>query len=132
MHIFMCLDDRNGISFNGRRLSSDRVVCQRIMGLAQGNLWIAPKTAKLFSEYSVCIAADFLTRADMRDSCFVEDTEFFASMSKVTTMTIFRWNRHYPSDVKMPDSVLAEWKLVSSIQFPGYSHDIITEERYER
>ncbi len=132
MHIFLCLDDRNGISFNGRRLSSDCVVCQQITETAQGKLWMNSSSAKLFAGYSVCVDEDFLAKAGMADSCFMESTEFMDTMSKVTYITVYRWNRHYPSDVKLSDSVLNGWKLVLRREFSGNSHDVITEERYER
>ena len=72
MHVIICLDARNGVSFNKRRLSSDRVVTQRIIQDADGNVWMNHSSAKLFQEYSVCIDDNFLNLAKEGDTCFVE------------------------------------------------------------
>lgn len=130
MQIVMCLDDRNGIAFNGRRLSSDCIVCQRIIETKTGKIWMNSKSAKLFAEYSICVDEDFLNCADQSDTCFVEDLDFLSQLSRVTTITVYRWNRHYPSDVKLPSSVLDDWTLIASNDFRGNSHDMITEEKY--
>ena len=37
MKMIVCLDDRNGVSFNNRRQSRDRVVIQDILTLTRGH-----------------------------------------------------------------------------------------------
>ena len=130
MHVKICLDDHGGLSFNGRRLSSDRTVCQRILDTAEGKLWMDSKSAKLFEGNSVCADENFLNKAGQDDSCFVESLEFILQLSRVVSITIYRWNRHYPSDTKLPEDLLSNWRCVSRLDFSGNSHDVITEERY--
>lgn len=130
MNIIMCLDDRNGLTFNGRRLSTDRLVYQQITKTAAGNLWMNQKSAELFNNFSVCTDVDFLNRAEFSDSCFVEDLAFIEHMDKVRLITIYRWNRRYPSDVRLPENLLTGWKCISTFDFAGNSHETITEEKY--
>ncbi len=132
MHIILCLDDRNGISFNRRRLSSDRAVCRRIAEQTQGALWMNTYSAKLFAEYPVCIAEDFLAKAGEGDSCFVEDLTFADFADQIQTLTVYRWNRAYPADQKLPAEYLAAWHLTETCDFSGNSHDVITEEKYTK
>lgn len=132
MHIIICLDDRNGLSFNKRRVSSDRAVCQRILQNTKGQLWMNNASAKLFPDYPVCADDDFLSYADDTDSCFVEDLACLQYLSQIRSITVYRWNRHYPSDVQFPADLLDQWTLTSAYEFPGNSHEMITEERYIR
>ena len=50
MIAIVCLDDENGMLFNGRRQSRDRVVTERIALLAAGKkLWMNEYSAGLFA-----------------------------------------------------------------------------------
>jgi len=47
----VCVDNRMGICFNGRRVSRDRMVSEDILEMTRGNvLWMAPEADKLFKE----------------------------------------------------------------------------------
>ena len=74
----------------------------------------------------------FLEYTTADDTCFVEDLAFTEYLPLVSSITIYRWNRHYPSDVKFPQQLLDEWKWIQSTDFPGNSHEKITQERYIR
>ena len=132
MHIVVCLDDRNGMQFNHRRLSSDQAVCQRLFAQHSGRLMMNSTSAKLFAGMDIIADDAFLRNATAADTCFVEDLEFVDYLPKISKITVYRWNRHYPSDVKFPQQVLAEWCLEATEDFAGNSHDHITEERYVR
>lgn len=50
MRAALCLDDRNGLSFNHRRLSRDRAQQEDLLTLAgAAPLWVRPCSAALFS-----------------------------------------------------------------------------------
>jgi hypothetical protein len=132
MKIIVCLEDNNGMMFNRRRVSSDAVVTRRILEIASGKkLWMSPYSSKLFAGENVCIADDFLSRAQAGEYCFVEDADIDGYTDRMEEMILFRWNRRYPSDRKFLLS-LDEWKLVSTEEFAGKSHPLITQEVYER
>ncbi len=130
MHIIVCLDDRNGTLFNKRRLSSDRAVCQRVAD-AGGRLWMNGYSAPLFQGVQVCVDENFLEKAGPGDVCFVENVDIAPYARQVETVTVYRWNRAYPSDTKFPLELFAHrWRLEHTVDFPGNSHETITEERY--
>lgn len=132
MHIIVCVDDKNGILFNKRRLSSDRVLCQRILSQTAGKrLWMNAYSAKLFTGADICVDDAFLEKAGAEDICFIENADITPFVSGIHAVTVYRWNRTYPSDVKFPAALFENrWKLERREDFSGYSHEVITEERY--
>ena len=130
MHIVLCLDDRNGMQFNSRRVSSDVVVCQRIAEQCAARLFVSSYSAKLFTDTSALVDDDYLNHAGSGDTCFVENLDFVADLAQVESITIYRWNRHYPSDLKFPEDALEGFTLAQQTDFAGKSHEKITEERY--
>ncbi len=132
MNIIVCLDDKNGIQFNKRRLSRDSVLCDRILAMTKdATLWMNAYSAKLFSSDSIKVDEQFLDSAGSGDYCFVEDDAFLPFSGQFETVIVYRWNRLYPSDVKIDTDFLSEMKLVGSVDFKGSSHERITEEIYE-
>jgi hypothetical protein len=129
MKIIVCLDDKNGMMFNNRRQSRDRVVTSDI--LSQGkNIMTNEYSAKLFENSEKIIIDDnFLSDADDNSLCFVENLPLAQYESKINSIIIYRWNRIYPSDFKF-DLDLSSFKLTSSTDITGYSHDKITKEEY--
>lgn len=132
MHIILCLDDRNGLLFNRRRLSSDKAVCRRVAENAQGKLWMNSYSAKLFADYEISVDEEFLRKAEAGDTCFVETLDFAEVAEKIESITIYRWNRAYPADIRLPEQLLAQWHMSAPVDFPGNSHDTITEEKYTK
>ena len=134
MKLIVCLDDRDGMLFSGRRLSRDVAVCKKILELANGHaLWMNSYSEKLFAELNalVYVDEDFLENAGVGDFCFAEMDVTSICWSKVEGIVVFRWNRHYPSDVKFPTALLKkEWQLVETDTFSGRSHEKITMEVY--
>lgn len=124
----VCADNRDGILFNGRRLSRDRAVCTDILRLAAGRaLWMNAYSAKLFptaenlhiSEAPAqCAGADGL--------CFFENT---TPEGDADTLVVYRWNRDYPADRYLS---LTGWRRTDAEDFQGYSHERITREVYKR
>ena len=132
MKIIICLDNNKGMCFNGRRLSKDRVVTEKILELAAGSrLWIAPFSKKLFDGQRVCMDEDFLCKAGDGDYCFVEDRGLETASSHIDEVIVFWWNRDYPSDLKL-DLDLSGFKRISKEDFSGYSHEKVTKEVYVR
>ena len=123
----VCLEERRGMQFGGRRVSRDRVV----------TVWMNPASEKLFAEQkesgkvTLQAAADFLEQAGEGEYCFVENTGLQAVEAKIEKIIVFWWNRHYPSDRKF-DLDLSKWNKVSEEEFAGYSHEKITKEVYEK
>lgn len=132
MILIVCIDDQNGMAFNHRRQSQDRVLVERIEGLTADNkLRMAPYSQKLFSSSNIFADDDYLIKAGIDDYCFAECEDVKSYEDKIQKVIVFRWNRHYPSDLKFGID-LSNWRLVASEEFPGSSHLKIAMEVYER
>ncbi|MEE0945476.1 MAG: ribonuclease Z [Acutalibacteraceae bacterium] len=132
MNIIICLDDNNGISFNNRRQSRDKKLISRILKLTSGKpLRMNQYSSKIFCDNNILISNDFLLIADTEDYCFCEDDSFVLYKNKIEKLIVYKWNKIYPSDIKIDLSFFADKKLTHTTDFTGNSHDIITEEIYE-
>lgn len=132
MNIIVCLDDANGMMFNKRRQSKDRVVTEDILKMCGVQpLWVNTYSAKLFAEqeHDLCIDESFLSKALSGDFCFVENLSLAAHESDIEKIIVYKWNRKYPSDKKL-DIDLGRWHLEDTTEFAGYSHEKITKEIY--
>lgn len=133
MKVIVCVDDTMGMMFNKRRQSKDAVLRQKILSELNGaKLWMNAYSKKQFeedSEEAVCVDEDFLKKAGENDYCFVENVEISNWEEMICEIILYKWNRRYPSDKKFRIS-LDNWKLNSTEEFAGSSHEKITKEVY--
>ena len=148
MKIIVCVDNQNGMMFNHRRQSQDRVLRKRILELTGGKkLWMNAYSQKQFLQVngnmskeqeqsgqlgqSGQIQADeaFLEKAGPGEPCFVEDRSVAPFAGRVERVVLYRWDRAYPADLYW-DLSLEGWTLARREEFPGFSHEIITKEVY--
>ncbi len=134
MILLVCLDDRNGMQFHGRRQSQDRLVRQDMLTQAAGRrLWMDAATARQFTEpdASICIADDAAQQAAPGEYYFVESPNRLPPLANIEQLIVYRWNRHYPSDASFPIALEAPaWQCCEMTEFRGYSHEKITKEVY--
>lgn len=133
MKLIVCLDDRNGMLFNGRRLSKDSCLRKRILEVTQNEmLWMNPYSASQFAGEGQELKVDeaFLEKCSAGEYCFLENADVHTYLGHVEELMVYRWNRLYPSDKVFPMEAFDGWKKVSSIDFPGNSHEKLTEEVY--
>lgn len=135
MNIIAVVDNRYGLMFHHRRLSSDRVLTRQILALAKGSvLRMNSYTAGFFEKLpaNTAVSDHFLEQAGPEDFCLVENTPVSPYAADIATFYLYCWNRDYPSDFKL-DFIPADhgMKLLSSEDFPGYSHEKITREIYQ-
>jgi len=148
MKIIVCVDNQNGMMFNHRRQSQDRVLRKRILELTGGKkLWMNAYSQKQFLQVngnmskeqeqsgqlgqSGQIQADeaFLEKAGPGEPCFVEDRSVAPFAGRVERVVLYRWDRAYPADLYW-DLSLEGWTLARREEFSGFSHEIITKEVY--
>ena len=127
MTVYVCLDDRGGLLFNGRRLSRDAV--QLADMAAEGPLCVDAFSEKLVASAGIpyTLAEETLT-ADCR--FFLENRDPDAVLPLAERVVIYRWNRHYPADTVFPQQWLQCRTLQESREFAGSSHETITREVY--
>lgn len=135
MTVFVCLDDHNGMLFNGRRQSMDSRLREQILDICAGRpLWMNSYSAGQFSAgiQNIRVAEDFLENGQAGAYCFVENMDISPAIELIERIVVFRWNHRYPADVYFPIEQFANrWELVSSKDFEGSSHPIITQEVYK-
>lgn len=130
MHLILCVDERDGMSFCGRRLSSDCSLTEYILQLASGSkLWMNAYSAQIFPAAEIAVHEDFLQRAGKGEYCFAEITPL-KDITDVESVILCHWNRRYPFTQTFPRTLLADMHLVHTEHFPGNSHEKITIERY--
>lgn len=134
MTLTVCIDDRNGMAFNRRRQSRDRVLIEDLIVAAAGRpIRISPYSLPLFPEGlpNLLVSEDPLGEASGEDFCFVETLSPTSCAEKFDRILLYRWNRHYPADLRFePD--LSHYTQKEVRDFVGSSHEKITKEVYER
>ena len=129
MTLYICLDDRNGLKFNKRRQSRDAAVLEDIRRQVAGNLLIEPFSEKLIQEAEI----PYILLPETAGDYFAEDVPSEALLAQTEKIVIYRWNRHYPADVRWnPDFSAMGFSLQETTEFPGRSHEKITREVYEK
>lgn len=135
MVLCVCLDDRGGMSFNRRRQSRDRAVCERILSLVRecgGTLYVCAESRPLFADGAKILPepCDFSLLCE-NDFFFAEDPSVLPPREAVERLIVYRWNRTYPFDRRFPTENFLP-TLLEKTDFAGHSHEKITEEVYTR
>lgn len=134
MTVFVCVDDRLGRTFAGKRQSRDRVLCEDVLKTASGmQLYVHPSSAELFEGAQPELSEDPLWNAGVEDACFSEFDALSPYARKIDTLILYRWGRHYPADTYL-DLLPQEcgFRLIEASEFEGSSHECIRREVYKR
>ncbi len=121
-----------GIAFGGRRQSRDRELCADILKDSAGKrLSMSEYSAKLFPDSDVFVADS--PSGDIDEVYFLELRDPGEYLHLAKQVIVYRWNRHYPSDIvfskKLEDF---GFRLSESCDICGYSHEKITKETYNK
>ena len=129
--VAVTVDERMGIAFNKRRQSRDRILINDLADTVVGKIYVSEHSLPLFEEYKdrIVVADDPLRECPDGGCCFVEMTELTPYIDDISTLIVYNWNRHYPSDIKL-DVDFSGYKLVDYREFIGSSHEKITKEIY--
>lgn len=137
MKIIVCVDDNNGMMFNKRRQSRDKVLIEDVVkNVVGGNLLMTPYSEPLFANSDIdafFLSEYILDEADPEDYCFIENKALLPYSDRIDELIIYRWNRTYPADMHLDiDPEALSLKLVSTTEFAGSSHEKITKELYKK
>ena len=141
MIVYIAVDKENGMLFNNRRQSQDRIMRENMLrDCVDSKLWIAEYSRRLFLDENenltpsnVIVDDDFLANAGENDHCFVEKADIAPWMNKIDTIVLYKWNKSYPADTYFDTSLLDNnWKKFSLNHFKGSSHDKIFKEVWKR
>ena len=129
MKLIICVDNNNGILFNGRRVSKDKNVISDIQEMIRGsNLICSQYSSEIFYESGI----ENLIVCDKEINELIEDGYYFAenilpnNILKFEEIIIYKWNREYPSDLKF-EFDLKDYFEINNVDFVGNSHERITK-----
>ncbi len=130
MTYIVCVDDRMGMTFGGRRLSRDRVMLARMKdAVAHARLYTLPYSEPLFAEREVRITTDAAWR-DEEAALFLETVDPTPYLRRGDRLLVYHFGRHYPSDMSLGLDLRTQ-RLLSTTPFVGSSHPEMLEEVYE-
>ena len=141
MVVYITIDDYNGLMFNKRRQSQDRIMRQDMLEYCgDAPLWIREYSKKLFVSpedgtlpSNVNVDDNFLKKVAPTDHVFVEGDTLADWIDQIDTLVIYKWNRKYPNDLCFDFAVMGDaFKRHSVTKFEGSSHDKITREVWKR
>lgn len=137
MNIIICLDDNNGMMFNKRRQSQDRILRADIKEFIKDkDLYMNNYSYKLYKDIdngNIKVSENFLEQCTENDFCLVEDKLLNNYINKINNIIIYKWNRIYPSDLYFDINLTSNsWELLETKEFEGSSHEKITRIIYRR
>lgn len=133
MKVIVAIGDKNGMLFNKRRQSQDEKLREYILKLCKSNkLHMNSYSAKQFKNNSeILVSENFLEKT--KDSfCFVETNPLAPYVDEIETLYICKWNREYPSDMKLDIDLTDGWVLNFFVDIEGNSHKKITIEEWSK
>lgn len=141
MKIIVCVDEKNGLSFGGKRQSQDRVLRDRIVDMIGGaKLWMSRYSAAQFAGIprgtdrlagtEIIVDDEAAQKAGRDDYYFVEDREF--DIDAAEEIIVCRWQRQYPADRFLEVDLRQGFERVGVEEIVGSSHDKITIEKWIR
>ena len=119
----------------GKRQSRDRVlVADFVSSVCDKPIYISPFSKLIFEPHgSVNIVENPFLDSEDGSACFIENFALSPYTDMIDELIVYRWNELYPSDVKFDvDIEKSGYKLVSSYDFEGSSHERITKEIYRK
>lgn len=137
MNIIICLDDDNGMMFNKRRQSQDRILRADLKEFIKDkDLYMNNYSYKLYKDIdngNIKVSENFLEQCTENDFCLVEDKLLNNYINKINNIIIYKWNRIYPSDLYFDINLISNsWELLETKEFEGSSHEKITRIIYRR
>ena len=125
MRVIICLDDNNGMLFNNRRQSRDRVLISDIIENLKGEkLCLNEFSLPLFSEYEEHIQV--CSAPEKGKLFFLENLDLSGFSQDLREVTVYRWNRAYPADFTCQLD-FSSYEIINETEFQGSSHDKITK-----
>ena len=127
MTAIITLDDKDGYTLFGKRLSQDRKMVDDIIASFH-KVYALPYSAPLFNGKGASILPEIVDNLSNEAVVFLETEDI---PKAADTLIVYRWGRHYPSDRKYNPTDNG-WHLKSSDDFEGYSHPEMKKEIYTR
>ncbi len=129
MKLIVCIDNKNGMMFGGRRQTKDSVVIEKIADITNGcKVYTTAYSVPLLKGCDA-VVCDNLFEQGTNDFVFCENFEI--ELSNVSEIYVFCYNRKYPAD-KFFNRDLKQFQKISKTEFAGNSHPKITLTQYKK
>ena len=126
-NLIVCISNNNGMMFNNRRQSRDRLLLEKLCSdFKNERIIIHEYSTLLFNGLNVEIRSSI---EDEEATFFIENPDIIPTNMTFDKIVIVRWNRDYPAD-KFFTIDMSEYTCISSEEFVGKSHDEILIETY--
>lgn len=124
----VCLDDKGGMTFLGKRQSRDRELIKDLIESTNSKIYISDFSQVLFKDYldRCTVLEDLLTDAPDGAVCFIENLPLISVIDEVEEIILYKWNRVYPADRKT-NIPFNRYYVVRETSFVGSSHDKISK-----
>ena len=128
-----CVDEGNGMSFEGRRCSQDRKMRDDLRSLFPCLSMDAYAYSMFMKDdvnypYEIC---EDLSKCQY--PCLIETIEPSHFASQLEQIVLYQWHRKYPSTIQMDINLHDEsWECVNMHCFEGSSHDKITRAIFQK
>ncbi len=135
MKVILCIDEKGGVRFHGRRLSQDRIQRADVLRrFGREQLFMKEETAALYADAEMERIHRVIKWEPTigKDGWWVcEDLEFMKWKEQLQELVLYRWNRKYPSDEQLSLTLtLPLWSCQACDTFAGSSHPLIHVEHY--
>ncbi|MBR7116127.1 MAG: ribonuclease Z [Clostridia bacterium] len=126
--VVICLDDEGGMTVFGKRQSRDRVLIEELCESVSAPIYVNTFSSFLFRDRAdrVHISDDPLGDCPDGGVAFIENLPLLPHIDDIGTVILYKWNRLYPSDVKI-DISFDGFRVESRKDFVGSSHERITK-----
>lgn len=137
MKAFICIASNNGISLNGKNVSKDAIVVEKILQIVKNHPLVflrdipcrkKTKNISLIQE----LAALKEKHAGEITYCYINGVDIKPIIGQIDTIYLIHWNEEYPADVFFHKEWLDNYHLESTDNFKGESHERITIEKWAR
>lgn len=133
MIIICCVDEKNGMSFYGKRITMDRIMREDLRALFPAlsmDAYAYAMFAQDDADYIYEVCEDFTACSY---PLFLETTPPSLYLDQIEQVVLYQWHRRYVSDVKMDiDLHDPMWELQDLKVLEGSSHEKITRAIYQR
>ena len=93
MRVIVCVDDNGGMLFNHRRQSRDRVLCERVLQMADErdcSVYMNMYSAKIFPEVNrIAEYENYQVEIDISKMTKVQEEEFVGFSHEKITMVVY-------------------------------------------
>lgn len=133
--VVLCLDNKNGMTFFGKRQSRDKnLISELVSSNHRRKIYSENYSSILFDGYEgVNFSDNPLEICEDGGTCFIEKSDVTPYLDDIDIFIIYKWNKSYPADKFFTVNLRQQgYTLLGKVDIVGNSHDKITKETYKK